>query len=252
MGGFAVGTTSEAYAWTVWGGGNYDRNYVPDLGDFSNPTNDVSITNSSSISVDGSKSGSFSLTAWVNVADLTDSMTILHKNRVSTGDLEMIAFIGGGDGKLCFSIASFGVGPWQNLTSTNALSAGTWYHVAVVKSLDNIKLYINGVLDSEFTQTSDPASNNGDWTLGSWHYLDKDYFEGSMDEVSIWTKALTQAEITAMQNQAIDPDSTDLGAYYRFDHTSDGLYLRDYTGNGNSATLNQYDHRRVPSGSVVP
>ena len=48
-------------------------------------------------------------------------------------------------------------------------------------------------------------------------------------------------------------DPTAVGSMmYRFDNVSDGLIMRDYSGMGNHGVLTQGQHRRVPSGAVVP
>ena len=66
--------------------------------------------------------------------------------------------------------------------------------------------------------------------------LNNAQLQGRVDEVKIWTRALTATE-TSMVYQNTLCDSTALEVYYRFEQTSDPTVLLDYSGNGRHATL---------------
>ncbi|MBK6643257.1 MAG: hypothetical protein IPG39_19470 [Bacteroidetes bacterium] len=65
------------------------------------------------------------------------------------------------------------------------------------------------------------------------------WFNGQLDEVSLWSKSLTPAEINCMINGAIDPTSANLELYYRFNQGVAGgtnttvTTLTDVSGNIN-------------------
>jgi len=90
-------------------------------------------------------------------------------------------------------------------TPNDVLTQLEWKHVAAVWMLDGfnykLKIYVNGILQIENTTypTSAPYSNGAiyigrhcTYTSGSQYY-----FDGYMDEIRIYDKALTEAEIAA-------------------------------------------------------
>lgn len=78
-------------------------------------------------------------------------------------------------------------------------STGTWYHCVFVQhSATTVSIYING------TKTNDTVTNYtatvGQFYLG---YLGRSsvwYFDGLIDEVGVWNKALSDAEVTSLYN----------------------------------------------------
>ncbi len=92
-----------------------------------------------------------------------------------------------------------------------------WQHVAWVYDGSSVKLYINGQLNG-----STPASGQiteagipftiGRSILGSLNF----YFGGRADEVTVWSKALTQEEIMDMMANELTGDEANLELYYKF------------------------------------
>ena len=107
---------------------------------------------------------------------------------------------------------------------------GSWHHIAFVADMDadTIFTYIEGVKHDYFIQY-----NFGDWPdvgntedLFIGHNNIVNFFNGEMDEVSIWNKALTSEQINVIMNDTLSSDyysSIDSGlvAYYRFDEYED-------------------------------
>jgi hypothetical protein len=90
-----------------------------------------------------------------------------------------------------------GTGDNINLTSNTVFSPNTWYHVAIVIGTDNkVKLYVNGVLDNSSTITvlkpSNPTYTIGNHTVNPWN------FAGKIDDIRIYNRALTAAELTQL------------------------------------------------------
>lgn len=93
----------------------------------------------------------------------------------------------------------------RNHTFNSALTAGVWQHVMFTYSgagnMNGIKVYLDGVLDSNL-----PASASLTGTLlGGWNFQlgsrnSGFYFVGNMDEVTVWNKELSQAEVTELYN----------------------------------------------------
>ena len=93
-----------------------------------------------------------------------------------------------------------------NLASSAVLPLGTWVHVAmtykyVADSTSVIRLYVNGQKDSneQLAARGPVAPVITSFTIGSRKYAgQEDYFAGRIDEVIVWTKELSQAEVQTL------------------------------------------------------
>ena len=86
-----------------------------------------------------------------------------------------------------------------------------WHHLAMSfvagDGADALKLYIDGVeVDSETLNGLTPVTPTNNWTIGS-DRLTSRYFDGAIDDVAIWSTALTGAEIFALANGSETPMS---------------------------------------------
>ena len=106
---------------------------------------------------------------------------------------------------------------------------GVWYHVAVVKNSTSFSLYINGVLED--TRSPVPAFVNTDTTnlrLGSFPLLGS-YLNGEIDEVEIYNRALSAADIAAIYNPPIDDTPPVITPTVTGTLGADGWYTSDVT-----------------------
>jgi len=101
--------------------------------------------------------------------------------------------------KLRFGIRTPSVGE-QNVSGTSiALIAGTWNHVAVVRSGTTVSIYVNGSLAGSGTIALKPA----DLGVTTLNYLGKSqfndpYLNGSLDDFRIYRQGMGASEITAL------------------------------------------------------
>ena len=102
------------------------------------------------------------------------------------------------DGKTLFAITDKG-GQGEQKLSTDPLPQNQWVHVAVTLKDDLGILYINGVEKSRGAITLNPSDvvGNNNW-LGKSQYNEDPMFNGLIDEVYIFNRALSQAEIGAL------------------------------------------------------
>jgi hypothetical protein len=104
---------------------------------------------------------------------------------------------------------------WTHLAMTYDPGAGT----------DNLKLYMNGQLIAAGTATGALVTTDGMFFAGY-------YGNWEVDELRLWGRALTQAEIAANMSRKLTGTEPGLNAYYNFDNTT-----LDLTGHGNNGYL---------------
>ncbi len=89
------------------------------------------------------------------------------------------------------------MGFWGNdLAGTTSLMPGIWYHLTFVFTGSQKRIYVNGVLDSSQDSTG-PIISQSNARIGNNAYWDSGHFQGLLDEVRIYNRALTDAEIAA-------------------------------------------------------
>lgn len=150
-----------------------------------------------------------------------------------------------GTGRLRFYIrgASGGAGVSLDVTnSTYYLQSNVWYHVAITHTTpgNNTRtIYINGIDVRNDAYTSNPTGKAGRAAIGGETNSGEtnNRFNGQIDEVSIWSKALSQTEIRDLMCKKLVGNETNLMAYYRFDQSS-GTTATDETGNYNGVLTN--------------
>ncbi len=125
----------------------------------------------------------------------------------------------------------------QKLTAATALNANTWYHVAATYDGSSMKIYINGVLDASKSQTGS-VSSTGAFNVGYLYNTSRN-FNGKVDEVRVWKRALSQTEISQNMCNVTLP-ATSLAAYWKFNEGS-GSSVQDSSGNGITLTLTGVD-----------
>ena len=115
-----------------------------------------------------------------------------------------------------------------------------WQHVAWVYDGSTVSLYIDGVLKGSTAASGTIASTSKPLTIGHCILGDLNFeFGGRIDEVSIWSKALSQQEIQEMMDNELMGTENGLELYYKFNQGSPGedntsiSKLISETGGGN-------------------
>jgi endo-beta-N-acetylglucosaminidase D len=125
------------------------------------------------------------------------------------------------------------------LASTSQLAAGVWTHVAATYDGATMKIYINGVLNANQAATGSIVASAA-FTLGR-NYAASRSLDGRLDEVRVWTRARTAAEIAASACSA--GSLAGLEAYWRCNE-SPALAATDVSGHnhtGNFISMSSVD-----------
>ena len=149
--------------------------------------------------------GAMTLEGWVKpTASLSGWRTVLQRQpdayylnaSSGAGDLRPA---GGG---------TFGSGSSGTLIGPTAIPINTWTHEALTYDGTTMRLYINGVEAANKPQSGAvQSSTNPLWIGGNQPY--GEYFQGLLDEIRVYKRALTPAEIQSDMNTSLVPTTPD-------------------------------------------
>lgn len=93
---------------------------------------------------------------------------------------------------------------WGNgtLAGNTTLSANTWYHVAFTYDGSYARVWLNGIEDGSVAASGDLVTANGNNIIGNYNDLIQYWFNGSIDDVRIYNRALSGAEVSQLYNWA--------------------------------------------------
>ncbi len=86
------------------------------------------------------------------------------------------------------------------LLSTTHPAQGVWYHIVGTYDGTSTKLFVNGVQENSITQTGTINTSGVELNIGRRSNLADRYFNGDIDEVAIYNRTLTPAEILSHYN----------------------------------------------------
>ena len=102
----------------------------------------------------------------------------------------------------------------ERLWSNSFIPLHRWTHLAAVAEGHSLRLYINGLLDSENATVGSIVHNNGPFFLGGDPWRPAGGFDGFVDEFKFYGRALTTDEIQAAAGFAlggVEPSFVELG-----------------------------------------
>ena len=133
--------------------------------------------------------------------------------------------------------------PLQGLTAPRK-GFNEWHHYAMTVSLSDFIFYIDGseVARASNNQSGDYHTSIDTVNIGrhlyyaNGRYIDGGFFNGLIDEVSIYNRALSGEDILAGMYRSADGDELNLVGYWGFDE-GEGDIAGDGSGNGNDGTI---------------
>ena len=100
------------------------------------------------------------------------------------------------------TVATGDTGSVQKVTGTSPMSTGTWYFLCAVFDLSNgnIILYVNGVAVGSLDVTASSFVNANPHRIRLFDFDESGSGSVRVDEVGIWSKALSAAEVSELYN----------------------------------------------------
>lgn len=186
------------------------------------------------------------ITCWIKTTMATGTPRIFAKRNGATGNgYEFWTGNGANAGKFAMNIS--GTGTPSNIStagySPNAISDGTWHHIAMVidaSSNRTIYGYIDGVLANTaktFTSVTSDFSNALNFVVGATSDAGNNYkWAGQIDNIRVWNKAMTATELQTDMAAVINTPTTDLLAAWNFENIT-GNSVADISGNNHTGIL---------------
>ena len=142
--------------------------------------------------------GNISIAVWVNATLENPSAvdTILHKKDSGSGYLLEATHNNRCDNEDKFNLE---YGTSSNICSNINVNRNNWQYLVVTYNLSDALFYINGVFDSSEQNIASTSANSNNLFIG-WNDGANPYFEGQLDELMIFNRTLSPAEITQLYN----------------------------------------------------
>ena len=101
--------------------------------------------------------------------------------------------------------ATLRIGPTWHAASFGPLIANTWYYLAATYDGETLNAYKDGVLITSNTAPSGPASSDTNSLKLGRHAASAAFFRGTVDEVRVYNRALSEAEINIDMQTPVAP-----------------------------------------------
>ena len=155
----------------------------------------VSVADSANLDI----TDDITVSLWIKMNSKAPWDSILTKSIVWDGDNGYGFFFRGGGPVLNFFInhVDYGVAVLDP-----SPSVGEWHHIVGTYDGSNVRIYSDGVEGTPMSYTNSIGTNNKDLRIG----YDADlggYFDGSIDEVAIWNRALSPTEVLDLYKRGV-------------------------------------------------
>ncbi len=125
-------------------------------------------------------------------------------------------------------------------TVRTSIRLNEWQHIAMTYdgATSEIHIYVNGIERTAIhTAPSGPIMNHSMWELQIGNDRTRSFpFDGRIDELRIWERAVTLDELTPAMSEYLEGDEEGLVAYFKMNEAH-GDTLYDFTSNGHLGSI---------------
>lgn len=192
---------------TTWGSYFWNESFTTDR--FGNSNYAITFPNPSywayNYSTQFTSFNQFSFSFWFNKSSWAGAERLMVGNAYPTMNNIMRVGEDASTNKLYFRIKTSS-GNTYSIGATTAPSLNSWHHVAAVRNNTSILLYVDGILQGSASCDNQPIILDyygwgyGFMWYGQDYYYGNSYQNGSLDDVRIYNRALTNSEIKYLKN----------------------------------------------------
>lgn len=102
--------------------------------------------------------------------------------------------------------------------SVPGIQINTWQHVVMTYNGSSLKVFVNGTQAVSISASGNISSNTETFHIGGLPFQSNPFmFGGKLDEVALWSKALSSSEISCMYSNGHDNSDPNLQLFYKCD-----------------------------------
>jgi hypothetical protein len=165
--------------------------------------------------------------------DITSQITVSAWIKVSAFNKSFQAIVTKGDSawriqrysntnKIEFACSGLAVNQYGNIWSNTGIISNQWHHVAGVYNGSAIRIYIDGVLDNSINTAGNINTNNYKVMIGENAQVSGRYWNGYIDDVQIYNRALDTTEIGTIKSGST---LSGLVCHWNFDETGSNINI---------------------------
>lgn len=148
----------------------------------------------------GVANNSYTFSVWAKVTSNSVQQTFISIGDSATADQVLQI---NSSGKPQF-ISYYNTGTPQSTIGATTLSINTFYHIVGVRdSSGSLSIYLNGVLDNTPPAVGSATAGYGTVAMNIGYRFVGQGTTGTIDEVGIWSRALTSTEVATLYNNGV-------------------------------------------------
>ena len=138
---------------------------------------------------------------------------------------------------------------WSTITGTTNVNDGNWHHIAASCDQTNLYIIVDGVQEGTGAYYN-PVYGSHALDVG----VDQEgnYITGAIDDLRIWTKTLSAAEIAAAKDTCLTGTEDSLAVYFKFDEASGATFADAGPASLTGTLTNMTDNDWVAGQVVCP
>ena len=188
------------------------------------------------------------ISAWVNLSSGLTSTQIIAgiRNNTSGGGSICYQLQNQASGKFRFVIRQSN-GTYVDSVANDVHQYNTWYHVLGVADGSNIKLYVNGNLQTIVSSYDGTIySPNENFNIGKQSSPSNYYWDGKLSNVSVFNTGLTSAQVEELYNNGTPSNlsnhsaTSNLVSWWKLNNTTTGIEDAKGSNNGTNYGATEY------------